>query len=175
MGKYDKMTKVELITELEALEHVGSSIIEKDREYNNLKNSIDEKILEATKLLRDEIVSKNKKIKDLNDAFANSNNEHGKKLESIEDDKIKAESDHLDKISKLESEHRGDVLKQIQLATEPLQKEIENLTSFCDRRSKELSKVMANHGALLKSIQGIGDMAVALNEYMFEEFSRKEK
>jgi len=175
MGKYDKFTKAQLIVELESLEHVGSSIIEKDRAYNILNDSINEKIKEARLTLEEKLLKKDQKIKELNDILKSSDDDVIKKIGELSNEKMAVVDGYEAQIAELQKKHEEDVSKRIQLVVEPFKKENERLIAFGDRRSKELSKIMSNHGSLLKALQGVSEIAINLNEYMYEEFSRKEK
>lgn len=175
MADYSKMTKPQLIEELNKLTHVGEAVHAKDIEINELKEKLDYKIALAVQEAKKELQLKDEKIEELQKILKTSESDLIKKIGTLETEKAKVIDDHRGKIAELELKHQENIKDQVEHVVEIYKKENEALIKFADRRANELNKLMANHGSLLKTLQGVGDMAIALNEYMYDEFMRKEK
>ncbi len=175
MADYSKMTKQQLIEELNKLTHVGEAVHAKDLEINELKEKLDYKIALAVQEAKKELLLKDEKIEELQNILKTSESDLIKKIGTLETEKAKVIDDNRGKIAELEVKHQEETKEQVEHAVEIFRKENESLRKFADRRANELNKLMANHGSLLKTLQGVGDMAIALNEYMYDEFMRKEK
>lgn len=155
MEDLKKFTKQELIEKLANLSHLEDAIKAKDKELNTQNDKH-----------RDIVREKDNQIKTLKE----TQQDQLKKLEEQLDEFKKAQTkNEADEKIKLEKE----IESRVQNAIKAVQEENKVLRAYGDRRAAELSKIIGNHGALLKMLQGATDMAISLNEYMYEEFSKR--
>jgi len=143
-----KKTKLEI---LKYFEHLNSTVEAKDKEINNLKIQHKEEL--------DNIKSKFK-------AEVKTNVDAEKQQMSL-----KVINDHTELLGKLAAAdvQIAELQKQLTNLQNGKEDQSKGLETMLKRRADELSRYMDLTGALLKSIQGTTDLAVALNSEYYEK------
>jgi len=155
MDNFKKFTKEELIAKLESQTHLEDSIKSKDKLINDLKTQHEEELAGLKKQHEIKMQNKEAELRDIK--------------------KVKEELENSINSKLIESKKNNDkeFEARVQSAVEALKTENEELRKYGARRERELSQIMTNHGSLLKVLQGATDMGIALNEFMYNEYSRK--
>ena len=184
MDNFKKFTKEELIAKLESQTHLEDSIKSKDKLINDLKTQHEEELAKLKKEYASKVLnSTNENITHTlkyEEELAGLKKQHEIKMQNKEAElrdikKVKEELENSINSKLIESKKNNDkeFEARVQSAVEALKTENEELRKYGARRERELSQIMTNHGSLLKVLQGATDMGIALNEFMYNEYSRK--
>lgn len=158
--------------------------LELEKENELLKNDLVNKnfLLDQQQHLASSIAVKDNEIFSLNATISDlrltiSNNQ--KKLEEQKHlaDAVEAKDTEINNLIEKYKKEKESLIKNFESKAAEKEKEMESIINAFGLKEKtyitQINKLLRVHGSLLKSIQGINDNAIELNEYIYNDVVRK--